>query len=74
MLKTSKNENWTGQSYVDDKTICTFYASIDNQGAVNSITMNPTDNSLYLSHLTEVMNDFQTFQSKVIESTKHWEV
>lgn len=74
MLKSTKSENWRGESKVDEEVVAVFYATINGEGQLESMSMNPTDFNAYMKNIQIVNSDFSEFQMKVAESTKDWEV
>lgn len=73
MLKSTKSENWRGESKVEDKVIAVFYATINSEGQLESMSMNPMDFNAYIENISTVMSDFNEFQTKVSDITKNWE-
>lgn len=66
MLKTTKNATLTGRSVINGKEVCYMSASVGDNNYFNS---NISDFELYMSNMTEVMQDMQNF-SKELEKLK----
>lgn len=67
MLKATKNTSWNGQSTFDGMIGATFYASVDSESKISSMSMTPSDYPTYMAHMTDVMADFQAFQQKIMK-------
>lgn len=66
MLKTTKNATLTGRSVINGQEVCYMSASVGDNNYFNS---NISDFELYMSNMTEVMQDMQNF-SKELEKLK----
>jgi hypothetical protein len=66
MLKSSKRIIITGESVVDEATVCTFSASIDcAEPEKTSIGLTQKDKEAYKKHRTECRADYAAFEDAV---------